>query len=216
MTKSQRSFDAVTAQYPESRRCGCGRHCRAGAPSRPLGLCRLPGSPDQVRGRQHARRAVRHRRPHRHRGTRAIDRQDIHHRQSRRRRRQYRHGICRACRSGRLHDPARDQCRFGEFGLYNTLPFDPVKDFVGVSELATSPNTFVVKSDSAGEDDEGFCRARPRQPRQLQLRHAAHRHDGAAPARASRRSVKICRNSRTSCSRAAATPLRRCSAVPRN
>src|ERR1700682_1217322 len=29
-------------------------------------------------------------------------------------------------------------------GLYNTLPFDPRKDFVGVSELATSPNTFVV------------------------------------------------------------------------
>lgn len=32
-------------------------------------------------------------------------------------------------------------------GLYNKLPFDPLKDFVGVSELATSPNTFVVKSD---------------------------------------------------------------------
>jgi len=32
-------------------------------------------------------------------------------------------------------------------GLYNKLPFDPLKDFVGVSELATSPNTFVVKSE---------------------------------------------------------------------
>jgi tripartite-type tricarboxylate transporter receptor subunit TctC len=32
-------------------------------------------------------------------------------------------------------------------GLYNKLPFDPLKDFVGVSELATSPNTFVVKAD---------------------------------------------------------------------
>src|SRR5450759_4253094 len=31
--------------------------------------------------------------------------------------------------------------------LYNTIPYDPLKDFVGVSELATSPNTFVVKSD---------------------------------------------------------------------
>jgi tripartite-type tricarboxylate transporter receptor subunit TctC len=30
--------------------------------------------------------------------------------------------------------------------LYNKVPYDP-KDFVGVSELATSPNTFVVKSD---------------------------------------------------------------------
>ena len=31
--------------------------------------------------------------------------------------------------------------------LYNKIPFDPLKDFVGISELATSPNTFVVKSD---------------------------------------------------------------------
>jgi len=33
------------------------------------------------------------------------------------------------------------------FGLYNKLPYDPYKDFVGVSELASSPNTFVVKAD---------------------------------------------------------------------
>jgi len=31
-------------------------------------------------------------------------------------------------------------------GLYNKLPYDPAKDFVGVCELATSPNTFVVQS----------------------------------------------------------------------
>ncbi len=31
--------------------------------------------------------------------------------------------------------------------LYNKIPYDPLKDFVGVSELAGSPNTFVVKSD---------------------------------------------------------------------
>ncbi len=31
-------------------------------------------------------------------------------------------------------------------GLYHKLPYDPLKDFVGVSELATTPNTFVVKS----------------------------------------------------------------------
>lgn len=30
--------------------------------------------------------------------------------------------------------------------LYNKIPYDPAKDFVGVSELATSPNTFVVQS----------------------------------------------------------------------
>jgi len=33
------------------------------------------------------------------------------------------------------------------FGLYNKLPYDPFKDFVGVSELASSPNTFVVRSE---------------------------------------------------------------------
>jgi tripartite-type tricarboxylate transporter receptor subunit TctC len=33
------------------------------------------------------------------------------------------------------------------YGLYNQLPYDPFKDFVGVSELATSPNTFVVRSE---------------------------------------------------------------------
>ena len=33
------------------------------------------------------------------------------------------------------------------YGLYNELPYDPFKDFVGVSELATSPNTFVVRSE---------------------------------------------------------------------
>ena len=31
--------------------------------------------------------------------------------------------------------------------LYNSIPYDPHKDFVGISELATSPNTFTVKSE---------------------------------------------------------------------
>jgi len=33
------------------------------------------------------------------------------------------------------------------YGLYKELPYDPFKDFVGVCELASSPNTFVVKSE---------------------------------------------------------------------
>jgi tripartite-type tricarboxylate transporter receptor subunit TctC len=32
-------------------------------------------------------------------------------------------------------------------GLYNTLPYDPLKDFVGVCELAVSPHVFAVKPD---------------------------------------------------------------------
>jgi tripartite-type tricarboxylate transporter receptor subunit TctC len=34
------------------------------------------------------------------------------------------------------------------YGLYNQLPYDPYKDFVAVSELATTPNTFVVRAES--------------------------------------------------------------------
>src|SRR5271154_191725 len=42
------------------------------------------------------------------------------------------------------------------YGLYNTLPYDPYKDFVAVSELATSPNTFVVKSEFAAKTVKDF------------------------------------------------------------
>ena len=48
--------------------------------------------------------------------------------------------------------------------LYTTSPYDPLKDFVGVSELATSPNTFVVKSDLSAKTVKEFvvlARANP-------------------------------------------------------
>src|SRR6202051_4946143 len=50
------------------------------------------------------------------------------------------------------------------YGLYTSLPFDPYKDFVGVSELATSPNTFVVKADLPAKTIKEFvalARANP-------------------------------------------------------
>ncbi|MGB8894363.1 MAG: tripartite tricarboxylate transporter substrate binding protein, partial [Pseudolabrys sp.] len=50
--------------------------------------------------------------------------------------------------------------------LYNKIPYDPLKDFVGVSELATSPNTFVVKSDLPAKNMKEFvalARANPEQ-----------------------------------------------------
>ena len=50
------------------------------------------------------------------------------------------------------------------YGLYNQLPYDPFKDFVGVSELATSPNTFVVRSELAAKTMKDFialARANP-------------------------------------------------------
>jgi tripartite-type tricarboxylate transporter receptor subunit TctC len=48
--------------------------------------------------------------------------------------------------------------------LYNKIPYDPQKDFVGVSELATSPNTFVVKSELPAKTMKEFvalARANP-------------------------------------------------------
>src|SRR5215472_9201339 len=48
--------------------------------------------------------------------------------------------------------------------LYNKTPYDPLKDFIGVSELATSPNTFVVKSDLPAKTMKEFvdlARANP-------------------------------------------------------
>ena len=48
--------------------------------------------------------------------------------------------------------------------LYNKIPYDPLKDFVGVSELAGSPNTFVVKSDLPAKTMKEFvalARANP-------------------------------------------------------
>jgi tripartite-type tricarboxylate transporter receptor subunit TctC len=50
------------------------------------------------------------------------------------------------------------------YGLYNQLPYDPYKDFVGVSELATSPNTFVVNSELPAKTMKDFvalARANP-------------------------------------------------------
>ncbi len=49
-------------------------------------------------------------------------------------------------------------------GLYNKLPYDARKDFVGVSELATSPNTFVVQSELPAKTMKEFvalARANP-------------------------------------------------------
>jgi tripartite-type tricarboxylate transporter receptor subunit TctC len=50
------------------------------------------------------------------------------------------------------------------YGLYEHLPYDPYTDFVGVSELATSPNTFTVKADSPAKTIKDFvalARANP-------------------------------------------------------
>jgi tripartite-type tricarboxylate transporter receptor subunit TctC len=50
------------------------------------------------------------------------------------------------------------------YGLYNQLPYDPYKDFGAVSELATTPNTFVVRAESPAKTIKDFvalARANP-------------------------------------------------------
>src|ERR1700684_2654244 len=50
------------------------------------------------------------------------------------------------------------------YGLYNHIPYDPFKDFVGVCELAASPNAFVVRSESPAKTMKEFvalARANP-------------------------------------------------------
>ena len=125
-----------------------GRHRRAGVLEHPLGLCRLSGPPGQDHGGQYARRPVRSRRPHRRGGAcsnrparpsssrtsaapAAISAWAMPRAPSR-----------TATRSCSRPTPIRSTP-----ALYNKIPYDPHKDFVGVSELATSPNTFVVKSE---------------------------------------------------------------------
>jgi tripartite-type tricarboxylate transporter receptor subunit TctC len=49
-------------------------------------------------------------------------------------------------------------------GLYNHLPFDPLKDFVAVSDLAGAPNLFAVQKDSPAKTMKEFvalARANP-------------------------------------------------------
>jgi tripartite-type tricarboxylate transporter receptor subunit TctC len=58
------------------------------------------------------------------------------------------------------------------YGLYTTLPFDPYKDFVGVSELATSPNTFVVRSELPAKTIHDFVAL---------ARSAPEKYNGATP-----------------------------------
>jgi tripartite-type tricarboxylate transporter receptor subunit TctC len=42
------------------------------------------------------------------------------------------------------------------YGLYNTIPYDPYKDFVPISEVGGSPNIFVVKSDLPAKTMKDF------------------------------------------------------------
>jgi tripartite-type tricarboxylate transporter receptor subunit TctC len=49
-------------------------------------------------------------------------------------------------------------------GLYNSLPYDPYKDFVAIAELASTPNVFAVKPELGAKTMKGlvaFAKANP-------------------------------------------------------
>ena len=99
-------------------------------------------------------------------------------------------------------------------GLYNHCPSIRTRISSAVSELATSPNTFVVKSELPAKTMKDFVTLARDNPDKYNCVDAADRHDAAAAARASEDPRQAAEARRTSCSRAAATPSRRCSAAP--
>ena len=53
--------------------------------------------------------------------------------------------------------------------LYRTIPYNPTKDFVGVSELASSPNTFVVRSELPAKTIKEFVELARKSPDQFNV-----------------------------------------------
>ena len=92
--------------------------------------------------------------------------------------------------------------------LYQQHALRSVQDFVGVSELASSPNTFAVKSDLPAKTMKEFVALARANPDKY---NCATPPIGTTPqiaARVSEDPSKTCRSWKTSCSRAAATRSR--------
>ena len=64
--------------------------------------------------------------------------------------------------------------------LRKDLPYDPVKDFVPISRIATASNVLVVNNDAAGEEHRGARQARQGEARRAQLRVGRRGHAGAS------------------------------------
>jgi tripartite-type tricarboxylate transporter receptor subunit TctC len=53
--------------------------------------------------------------------------------------------------------------------LYKSIPYDPLKDFVAVSELASSPNTFVVRSELPAKTIKEFVELARKSPEKFNV-----------------------------------------------
>ena len=67
--------------------------------------------------------------------------------------------------------------------LYNSIPYDPFKDFVAICEPVVTPHVFAVKSDLPAQKHEGVRRAGEGEPGQVQRLDAADRDHATAPGR---------------------------------
>jgi tripartite-type tricarboxylate transporter receptor subunit TctC len=54
-------------------------------------------------------------------------------------------------------------------GLYNKLPYDPFKDFVGIVELATSPHVFAIKPDLGAKTMKEFVALAKADPKKFNV-----------------------------------------------
>ena len=101
--------------------------------------------------------------------------------------------------------------------LYNKIPYDPLKDFVGVCELAAlTPNTFVVKSELPAKSMKEFVALARANPDKF---NCATPPIGTTPQiqlEVLKLREKLPKTLKTSSSRAAATRCKRCLAAPRN
>ena len=71
-------------------------------------------------------------------------------------------------------------------GLFENLPYDPIKDFVPISELVNAPNVLFVRPDSGITSIADLVAKAKAEPDQVQLRFARRRHQVAPDRRTAR------------------------------
>ena len=184
MAKTHTSWKhVIAASHHPGRRCAGGRPRGPQHPARRRGPCRLSRPRHQDRRGQHAGRALRHHRPHHGGGDAGGDGRIGGRREQGRRRRQHRHGLCRACGTRRLHDPADDQRLRGQSRALPQPALRPVQGLRGHLRARDLAARVRGQARSRRQHDEGVRRARQSQSGQVQRLDAADRHHAATAGR---------------------------------